>query len=84
MLQCQRSVSPETGYWDFGQWASRTGIEERAARTGFWEGVSADLEVLTHDHGRVGDAWEPRPLGGRTDGRGMSPQSVGLAGRSRE
>lgn len=27
-----------------------------------WEGVSAELEVLTQDHVRV--AWEPRPLKG--------------------
>lgn len=27
-----------------------------------WEGVSAELEVLTQDHVRIDDAWEPRPL----------------------
>lgn len=55
------------------------GVGGRLMRqAGHWEGVSADLEVLTHDHGRVGDAWEPRPLGGGQMGVGRPHRVLGL------
>lgn len=47
-------------------------------QAGHWEGVSAELEVLTHNHGRVGDVWELRPLEGGQMGVGHPHRVLGL------